>query len=66
VVATPNQAQSTDHTFNFSGDANSRNLPQLSVDNSYQLPQSAPNAAALAPLPDEIQPNYYIPSMVTS
>ncbi|KAL9312634.1 hypothetical protein ACSQ67_018086 [Phaseolus vulgaris] len=63
VVATPNQAQSTDHTFNFSEDANSGNLPQLSVDDCYQLPQ-LPSNSALAPLPDEIQSNYYVPSMV--
>ncbi|KAK7353110.1 hypothetical protein VNO80_18549 [Phaseolus coccineus] len=63
VAATPNQAQSTDHAFNFSEDANSGNLPQLSVDDCYQLPQ-LPSNSALAPLPDEIQSSYYVPSMV--
>ncbi|XP_027903780.1 uncharacterized protein LOC114163684 [Vigna unguiculata] len=57
---TQNQAQNIDHTFNFSEETNSGNLPQLPVDDSYQLP---PNSS-LAPLPDEIQSTYYIPSMV--
>jgi len=59
---TQNQAQNIDHTFNFSEETNSGNLPQLPVDDSYQLP---PNSS-LAPLPDEIQSTYYIPSMVIS
>ncbi|KOM41662.1 hypothetical protein LR48_Vigan04g186000 [Vigna angularis] len=63
AVATPNQVQNTDHTFNFSDEANSGNLPQLLVDDSYQIPQ-LPQNSSLAPLPDEIQSTYCVPSMV--
>ncbi|CAJ1974146.1 unnamed protein product [Sphenostylis stenocarpa] len=62
VVATPNQAQNFEQTFYSFEDANSGNLPQVPVDDPYQLPQLPPNS--LAPLPDEIQSNYCIPSMV--
>ncbi|WVZ21070.1 hypothetical protein V8G54_008392 [Vigna mungo] len=63
AVATPNQAQNTDYTFNFSDEANSGNLPQLLVDDSYQIPQ-LPQNSSLAPLPEEIQSTYCVPPMV--
>ncbi|RDX60516.1 hypothetical protein CR513_61337, partial [Mucuna pruriens] len=67
VVITENhdQAQNTQHTFGFQEEAISSsriNPTQLVVDDHNQLPQLSPNSSA--PLLDETQQSYYIPSMV--
>lgn len=62
VVATPNMAHNTEEV---NSSSMGGNPPQLSVNDSYQLPLLSPNTSA--PLLDpDAESNCYIPSMVTA